>query len=198
MRACGGVEVQIYIFLTSALVGGEWSASRPCRFTPEERAPGTYWIRGWVGPIGGMDNVGKRKLLALPGSEFRPLGHPARSQLLYRLRYPGSHNSNNNNNNQELVQWATNGGRTTWIQLHPALWVNRLDTTVAGTEGSLRLIPKPNNWPRTIHFPFSRFISLTFILMLYSGLFIPIWNERKFCIHFSFLSILITQSTYTA
>jgi len=30
--------------LTSALDGGEWSASRPARFTPRERAPNTYWI----------------------------------------------------------------------------------------------------------------------------------------------------------
>jgi hypothetical protein len=35
--------------LTSALDGGEWSASRPGRFTPRERAPGTHWIRDWVG-----------------------------------------------------------------------------------------------------------------------------------------------------
>jgi len=35
---------------TSALDGGEWSASRPGRFTPRERAPGTRWIGGWVGP----------------------------------------------------------------------------------------------------------------------------------------------------
>jgi hypothetical protein len=35
-------------FHTSALDGGEWSASRPCRFTNGERAPGTHWIGGWV------------------------------------------------------------------------------------------------------------------------------------------------------
>jgi hypothetical protein len=35
--------------LTSALDGGEWSPSRPGRFTPRERAPGTHWIGGWVG-----------------------------------------------------------------------------------------------------------------------------------------------------
>jgi hypothetical protein len=29
--------------LTSALDGGEWSASRLGRFTPRERAPGTHW-----------------------------------------------------------------------------------------------------------------------------------------------------------
>jgi hypothetical protein len=37
-------------FLTSALVGGEWSTSRPGHFTPGERAPGTHWIgasRSW-------------------------------------------------------------------------------------------------------------------------------------------------------
>jgi hypothetical protein len=34
MKAYGGVDVYIHIFLTSALVGGEWSTSRPGRFTP--------------------------------------------------------------------------------------------------------------------------------------------------------------------
>jgi hypothetical protein len=32
--------------LTSALDGGQWSASRPGRFTPRESALGTYWIGG--------------------------------------------------------------------------------------------------------------------------------------------------------
>jgi hypothetical protein len=36
--------------LTWALDGGEWSASRPGRFIPRERAPVTHWIRGWVAP----------------------------------------------------------------------------------------------------------------------------------------------------
>jgi hypothetical protein len=39
MKAYGGVDVSIHIFLTSALVGGELSASRPGRFTPGKRAP---------------------------------------------------------------------------------------------------------------------------------------------------------------
>jgi hypothetical protein len=34
--------------------------------------------------------VEKRKFLTLPGLEVRPLLRPARSQLLYRLRYRGS------------------------------------------------------------------------------------------------------------
>jgi hypothetical protein len=43
-----------------------------------------------VGPRAGMDDMEKRKFLTLPGLELRPLRRPARSQLLYRLRYPGS------------------------------------------------------------------------------------------------------------
>jgi hypothetical protein len=43
-----------------------------------------------VGPTTSPDDVEKRKFLTLPGLELRALGRPARSQLLYRLRYPGS------------------------------------------------------------------------------------------------------------
>jgi hypothetical protein len=50
MEAYWGVEV------------GKWSASRPGRFTPRERAPGTHWIGGWVGPIAVLDAVVKRKI----------------------------------------------------------------------------------------------------------------------------------------
>jgi hypothetical protein len=47
---------------TSTLYGGEWSASRPGRFTLSERAPGTHWIGGWVGPRAILDAVVKRKI----------------------------------------------------------------------------------------------------------------------------------------
>jgi hypothetical protein len=30
--------------LTSVLVGGEWSPSRPCRFTPVKELPDAHWI----------------------------------------------------------------------------------------------------------------------------------------------------------
>jgi hypothetical protein len=49
-------------YLTSALDGGEWSASRPGRFTPRERAPATHWIGGWVGPRACLDMVSKIKV----------------------------------------------------------------------------------------------------------------------------------------
>jgi hypothetical protein len=38
------VDVQSHIFLISALVGGEWSASRPGRFTPGEKDPSNHWL----------------------------------------------------------------------------------------------------------------------------------------------------------
>jgi hypothetical protein len=66
MKMYQGVDV----FLTSALVGSEWSASRLCR----EEALGTHWLGGWVGPRAGLDDV------TPPGRELRPHGRPARSQ----------------------------------------------------------------------------------------------------------------------
>jgi hypothetical protein len=77
MKEYGGVDVLIHIFLTAALVRGEWSASRPCRFTPGERAPGTHWVWGWVGPRAGLNDVEKRKFLTLPGLKLRLLRCPA-------------------------------------------------------------------------------------------------------------------------
>jgi hypothetical protein len=40
--------------VTSALVGGEWSASRPGRFTSEDSATGTFWIGCEVGGVEGV------------------------------------------------------------------------------------------------------------------------------------------------
>jgi hypothetical protein len=88
MKAYGGVDVQIHVFLTSALVGG--GASRLGHFTPGERVPGTHWIGGWVGPRTGLADMDNRIFLPLPGLELRHFGRPARSQSLYRLRYPHS------------------------------------------------------------------------------------------------------------
>jgi hypothetical protein len=89
MKAYGEVDVLTPVFLTSALVGGEWSASRPGRIYP-----GTHWIGGLVGPRAGLDDVENLKFLALPGLGLRPLSRPARSQSLYRLSYPCSHSLN--------------------------------------------------------------------------------------------------------
>jgi hypothetical protein len=58
MKKCGEVEIQLHLFLILAPDGGEWSASRPVRFTPGEWAPGTHWI-GWMGPRAGLDAIAK-------------------------------------------------------------------------------------------------------------------------------------------
>jgi hypothetical protein len=42
MKAYVGADVEIHIFLTMKVVGGEWSVSRPCRFTPGDGALGTH------------------------------------------------------------------------------------------------------------------------------------------------------------
>jgi hypothetical protein len=68
--------------LTTALDAGEWSALRPSRFTHKERISDTQ-SRSRRG--------GEEKNYQLtPGIEPRLSDRPARSQSLYRLRYPGS------------------------------------------------------------------------------------------------------------
>jgi hypothetical protein len=95
MKTYGGVAVWMHVFLILVLVGGEWSASRPGRYTPKERAPGTHWVGGWVGPRAGLDIVEKRKFLTLQGLKIRHLGHSACSlsqSLLTLLRLCSSLN----------------------------------------------------------------------------------------------------------
>jgi hypothetical protein len=58
--------VQLHAFLTSALDGGERSASRPGRFTP-----GKHWIAGWVDPKAGLKVMAKRKIPALIRYQWR-------------------------------------------------------------------------------------------------------------------------------
>jgi hypothetical protein len=82
MKTYGVVGVYIHIFLTSALVGDEWSASRPGRFTPVENPPRTHRVGGWVGPRDSLDDVEKRKFLTLLELDLRLRGRPARSQSL--------------------------------------------------------------------------------------------------------------------
>jgi hypothetical protein len=65
-------------FLTSALDGGEWLASRPCRFTSGETAPGSRWVN----PRACLDAMEKRQVC--PCQESNP-GRPARSPSLYCL-----------------------------------------------------------------------------------------------------------------
>jgi hypothetical protein len=58
------------VFLTPALVNGEWSASRTGLFTPMER------VQGWVDSRYCLNNTEERPFLTLPRFEFRPLCRP--------------------------------------------------------------------------------------------------------------------------
>jgi hypothetical protein len=87
MKTCGGSGSIAPPLLTSALDGCEWLASRPGRFIPGKREPGTHRIEGWVGPRARLDAMEKRKILSCRKSNP---DRPARNPLLYRLNYPGS------------------------------------------------------------------------------------------------------------
>jgi hypothetical protein len=58
MKKYGGVH-EAHIFLTLALVGDQWSASRPGPFSPMERTPGNHWIGGWAGHGAGLNDEKK-------------------------------------------------------------------------------------------------------------------------------------------
>jgi hypothetical protein len=74
MKTYEGVEVRAPPFLTPELDGGEWSATRPCRFRPGEMVPVTLCIRGCLSPSTGMDSLERRNLD--PAGNITPTIHP--------------------------------------------------------------------------------------------------------------------------
>jgi hypothetical protein len=64
-RRLGERRYSSYSFTTSALDGGEWSASRPAELYPRERTPGTHCTGGSVGPRAGLDTEPRGKILCL-------------------------------------------------------------------------------------------------------------------------------------
>jgi hypothetical protein len=79
-------------FLTLALAGGEWSASLLGRFPPRKGPPVSIGQEvGW--PQSRSGQHGDEKILDPTGTRTRPLGRPARSQSLYQLCYPSSHDN---------------------------------------------------------------------------------------------------------
>jgi hypothetical protein len=59
----GGEGYSSYSFLTSALDGGEWSAScQGCDLPPEEWSLGTHWIGG-SGASAGLDTVARGNII---------------------------------------------------------------------------------------------------------------------------------------
>jgi len=51
--------------LASELGGGDWSPSRPGRFTPGQSAIGAHWMGSWVGRRADLDAMEKRKIPSL-------------------------------------------------------------------------------------------------------------------------------------
>jgi hypothetical protein len=74
--------------LTSALDGSEWSASRPSRFTPKEKASGTHRKLGGLQSRSGRG--GEKNFQPTPGIEPENSDRPSRSPALYWLSYHGS------------------------------------------------------------------------------------------------------------
>jgi hypothetical protein len=133
MKTYGWVDVQTQVFLTSAIIGGEWSAWRPGGFTSGERAHIIDLMGGWVDTRAGPDDVEKRKILTLPALELRILGCLTRSQSLYGLRYPGSQYWLQGRRDFEFHVWA--------------LCERKLRITLFTAEEIINLSPKCNqNW----------------------------------------------------
>jgi hypothetical protein len=61
IKTCGRVALLLHAFLTSALNGGEWSASLSGLFTRWERNPGTHLVGNCVASRAGLDAVMKKK-----------------------------------------------------------------------------------------------------------------------------------------
>jgi hypothetical protein len=63
MKTYEAVIAQAHVFLTSALVGGEWSASRPGRFAPPPPKSPRYPLgMSWDGEEETVDYTGARIL----------------------------------------------------------------------------------------------------------------------------------------
>jgi hypothetical protein len=63
-------------FLTSALDGGEWSASRLGRFTPGERTVGNHWVGDWVSSEAAWTLLSAYKSCPWPDSNPESLVQP--------------------------------------------------------------------------------------------------------------------------
>jgi hypothetical protein len=81
LNSYGGVEVWLHAFITLALDGKEWLASRRCRLTPGETAAHILWIGGWVDFEASMEAMVKRKNTC-PFRESKP-SHPADNLVSY-------------------------------------------------------------------------------------------------------------------
>jgi hypothetical protein len=78
VKTYDGADIQIHVFLMSAVLEGGWSASRHGCFIPWEIVSDTHLIGERVGPRTCLDYVDKGKILLLPRFELRSLCRPGR------------------------------------------------------------------------------------------------------------------------
>jgi hypothetical protein len=88
-------------FLTSALGGGEWWASRTGLFTPGERAPESKWTPGPVWTLWSRD-----KSLASAGNRTPAVQHIARRYTDWAILAPWEYNTNTNIEKCSVELWA--------------------------------------------------------------------------------------------
>jgi len=74
-------RLQLHIFLTSHLDGGECLVSRPGRFTHGETTPDTYWTGIWMGP--GPEVERRNTLLSLGTKPRSPTSQPSQYTHTY-------------------------------------------------------------------------------------------------------------------
>jgi hypothetical protein len=89
MGAHGGERrYSSYSFLTSALDGSQWSASRPGRALPPGKEPPVPIVQeaGWAPEPVWTQRLEEKSCLCRRSNQ----GRPVRSQSLYSLSYPGS------------------------------------------------------------------------------------------------------------
>jgi hypothetical protein len=149
--------------LTSAPDGGEWSASHTSRFTPRDRAPGTHWIGGWLGPRAVLDAVVKRKIpnLRRESNPRTPIVHPVAQRKWKLQQWRSTHSARRKCGSTSTLKdalqytayhiklrthWPTNSD--SWMSVFVSLKVRRgvcFCKVTSGLVKALRLL-SPSYW----------------------------------------------------
>jgi hypothetical protein len=143
MKAYGRGDVEIHIFLTSALAGGEWSASRPGRFTPGKEPP--VLIRkevGWT-PEPVWTTWRRENTWPYRDSNSEPLGRLDRSQSLSRLLISVHKYYLLICSSSELIK-PLRIGHWLYVRIQPSR--TRLESSCADRPNRVDLLSSSNTW----------------------------------------------------
>jgi hypothetical protein len=112
-------------------IGTSWRwvvSSRPRPFYPRGKSICYPLYMRFGEPQSRSGRRGEEKLLTLSGLELRPLGHPARSQSLYRRRYPDVRLYLMSRIWVSVSRWSTRLRRSSISLMHEILWKTLLYT----------------------------------------------------------------------